>query len=125
MTAPQNTATLDIVISVQGTGLNSTFRLSTYNPISIADSPGGALASVVLATGANTVVVPKSIDGQKAQFLLALPDPASTNTKFVQGISGDTGVPFTGQPFLIPIKSGTTALQINATLGETISAIWI
>src|SRR5579863_174053 len=92
MTTPQNTATLDIVVQNQGSGANVTFRLSAYNPIVIADSPGvGTPVPLVLASGFNSVPVPKSLDGQYAQFMLLLPSPSSAIVKTLKGVTGDTG----------------------------------
>jgi hypothetical protein len=124
MTA-QDTATLDVVINGQGTGANLTFRLSTYNPISLADSPA-VRDQLQLSSGSNSVPVKFSASGTQATFLLLLPDPANSVAIHYRGItSGDTGVATTTQPLLVPIPPSTNSVYITAASAATCGAIWI
>lgn len=118
------TATLDIVVNVQGDGTNESFRLSTYNPIALPDSPG-ARVSVALAIGFNSLPIVLAADGGKPSFFLVLPPLTSTNVKTLKGVTGDTGKPFTAQPFLIPVQSTDTAIGIASTAVETIEGYWL
>jgi hypothetical protein len=121
----QNTATLDIVINIQGTGRNLTWRLSIYNPISLSDSPG-TVDQIALGATVNAVTVKKSADGTLAQYLLLLPDPANTVPLSYRGVTtGDVGMSTTTQPILAVIPAGTATVYISAGSPATVGAIWL
>ena len=118
-------ATLDVVVNVQGTGQNTTYRLSTYNPISLSDSPG-IEDQLQLASGSNSVAVKFSASGTQAQYLLLLPDPANAVVIHYRGVTvGDVGQATTTSPMLIPIPAGTNSIYITAASAATCGAIWI
>lgn len=123
MTAQQNTSTVDIVVGGQGTGANSTWRLSTYNPIALADSPA-TVSTLALTTGANTVQVQSSIDGTAAKYVLILPDPSNGISFNVKTIVGDTGITVISQPMLMPLNS-VTYLYVNASANVEVSFRWL
>ena len=118
------TATVDIVVNVQGDGTNESWRLSTYAPISLTDSPGTRV-SIALSAGFNSIPLMLSADGGKPNYFLALPPSTSTNVKTLKGVTGDTGKSFTAQPFLIPIQSTDTAIGITSTTNETIMGYFL
>jgi hypothetical protein len=120
------TGTLDIIGNVQGDGSNDSFRLSTTPwAINLTDTPGNR-TSLALVGGFNSVPIQASLGGTKAAFVLLLPPSVHTNAMYLKGVTGDTGIKFTNQPFLVPIDAAATAIGITIT-GDgslTIEAIW-
>lgn len=118
------TATMDIVISVQGDGTNDSWRLSTFNPIVLTDSPGNRTV-YSLSAGFNSITCPKAQDGGASSYAVIIPQVGSTNVKTLKGVTGDTGTSFTSQEFVVPIASGTTSIGITSVATDYIEIYWI
>lgn len=116
------TATLDIVINVQGDGTNDTFRLSTGAwTVSFPDSVG-TRTKLLIGNGGNSITLPLADDGTKPSFVLILPPATSANAKTLTGASPS----FTNQPLMLPIAATLPSFNItSAGSSEWVEFIWI
>lgn len=94
-------------VTITGTKLNLASGTQTFGPVTISSAPATELnlayvLTIVLASGANTITVPSTTCvGVIIQF-----NSASTVTKTLKGVTGDTGIAVT--------KIGTCVLTFDA-----------
>lgn len=77
----------------------------TIGPVTVTSAAAeGAVVTVVLASGANTITVPTTIT---PSAMLIVFNPASATTKTIKGVGGDTG--------LVAAKTGFVLLCFDTT----------
>jgi hypothetical protein len=97
-------------VTINGQVSNLQTGSRTLGPITISSSPATELnlanvQTLVLASGANTITIPSSTAvGVVINFA-----PASTQTKTLKGVTGDTGIAVT--------RNGTCFLAFDQTSG--------
>lgn len=118
-----------VTISGSVTGLSvgtKTYGPTTVSTTSPVEAGSAPITSVVLASGANTVSVPStSTGGCIIQFA-----SASTCTKTLKGVTGDTGVALckNGSIFLQFDTSAPSSICITAgaaDTGNTTTIFWV
>lgn len=76
--------------------------------------------SIVLTTGANTIVPPAG-----ASLFVLVPPSGSTVTKTLKGLAADTGYAIApALPLFLPLAASPASIVITAGAGETCDGYW-
>ena len=109
---------LSLAVTVNGDGLAENYT-PPQSPQTNPNAPEGGPVAVALGSGSTTVPVPAG-----SVAALVVPLPTSVNAKALRTVSGDTGAAFTSQMQLVNV-TGLSNIYLTATVGETISILWL
>lgn len=115
------TSTVNLNVTIQGDGINTSYA-PPGAPIVNTAAPAGGPITISLAMGDNTLVVPPGALG-----VIIVPPAISVVVKALKGAVIDTGLIISPTRISGPIglPAGATSLIINASAPEDITVQWI
>lgn len=105
-------------ITIQGTVTGLLTGSKTIGPIVLSDSAASpSTTELVLASGFNTIAIPTATTVSGVLIVFAA---ASTGTKTLKGVTGDTGIPLLPNgPNFIALATSATSFGITTTAADT------